>query len=115
MSSLEPAHSIAHGTCEGAFLVTEELALEKMIVERLTVHRDEWALFAPAEGVDGLGHEVLAGTAFAGDQHRRFTDGSVPNLLEQILHRGALPEQTHEPVFLPQFLPQLFEFHLLHI
>ncbi|MNQ84229.1 hypothetical protein D3C85_993500 [compost metagenome] len=56
---------------EGAFLVTEEFALQQRLGKGRAVDRDEGPGLARAGVVQALGEQLLAGPALAGDQHRR--------------------------------------------
>ena len=62
---------LAHGAGEAALLVAEELGLDQLVGDRRAVDLDEGALAPRARAVDGTRHQLFAGAALAGDQHRR--------------------------------------------
>ena len=67
---LEAPLAVRPGVGEGAAHVAEHLALEEGRGDAAEVHLDERPVLAPAVAVDRLGHQLLAGAALAGDQHR---------------------------------------------
>ena len=74
----DEAEVVAVGAGEGAAAVAEELAFEQVARNGGAVERDERLLGAVGEVVNGAGEDLLAGAAFAGDQH---VDRSACHLL----------------------------------
>ena len=75
---------------ERALGVTEQLAFQQLLRQRATVDGDEGTRGARAGVVDGLGHQLLARTGRAGDQHADIGCRHHARLLENLLHlRGA--------------------------
>ncbi|MNG15723.1 hypothetical protein D3C76_908050 [compost metagenome] len=58
-------------SAEGAFLVAEQLTFQQRFGKGRAIDRHERAALAVADIVHALGQQLLAGTAFTGDQHRR--------------------------------------------
>ena len=56
-------------SCERALLVAEQLAADELFGDGAAVDGEERRVFARAGIVDGLREHLLAGAAFAGDQH----------------------------------------------
>jgi hypothetical protein len=67
---LEEARLGLAGTREAPLLVAEELALEEPLWNGAAVDGHEGLVAAVPAGVDGPGHDLLAGAALPGDQHR---------------------------------------------
>ncbi len=65
---LEASGAAFHGSGERAFFVAEQLALDERLWNCSAVDGDKGARFAGTEFVQGAGHELFAGAAFAGDQ-----------------------------------------------
>lgn len=61
--------AVAHGSGEGASDVTEQLAFDEVEGERGAVDGDERFVASAADVVDSAGHELLARTALARDEH----------------------------------------------
>ena len=68
MREFQPPDPIPIGAGEAPFGVTEEFRLEERLNHRTTVHRDEASIGAPRVGMDELRDEILADTAFAGNE-----------------------------------------------
>ena len=68
---LELADLLLGRAGERAFLVAEQLAFQKRLGDGGAVEADERPFAALAGKVDGAGDQLLAGAAFAADQHRR--------------------------------------------
>ena len=82
---------------EGALLVPEELALQEALRERRATERHEVAVLARAVVVDGLGEELLAGAALAGDEHGDVGRGDLPHDLEDARHERPGADDALEP------------------
>ena len=66
---LEPAELALAGAGEGAALVPEELALGQLAGQGAAIDGHEGAVGDGAQLVQGARQQLLAGAAFAGDQH----------------------------------------------
>ena len=72
---------------EGAGDIAEELRLEEVAGERRAFDGDEGLVLAGREIVEGLRDELLAGAAFALDQHGRGGGGDAADELVDSFHR----------------------------
>ena len=99
MGGLELADFELVGAREGAALVPEQLALEKLARHGRAVHLDEGPRAPGGEMVDRPGDEVLPGAGLAGDEHRDVDSGGLVEDLACIEHLWATPEihLTGEP------------------
>lgn len=77
------------GTGEGAFFVTEEFGFEEVFGEGGAVHFHQWPGGAGAPGVDDVGEDFFADTAFAGDEDAAFRRGNERGVAEDGAHEGA--------------------------
>ena len=85
---LEQSGMVGERPGEGASLVAEQLGLEQRLGDRRAVDRDEGRARAPGHLVQHLGHEVLAGAALAGDEHRGGGGRDPFHELDQSTHLG---------------------------
>ena len=69
VGQLETADAVGMGPGEGALAVAEQLALQQFLGDGATVDRHEQAALALRTVVQAARHQLLAGAAFAGDQH----------------------------------------------
>src|SRR5690606_34194103 len=67
---LDPPRLALGRAGERALLVAEELALEEVVGERGTVHRDEGTVASRRPRVERARCDLLAGPALAAEQHR---------------------------------------------
>ena len=74
---LEAADALLVGAGERALLVSEELGLEEVLLERGAVHLDEVARGAQRVVMDGARDELLAGAGLAADEHGRVALGDL--------------------------------------
>ena len=88
---LEVAFAGADRTGEGAFLVAEELGFDQGLGNGAAGDGDERLLGARAEVVNGAGDQLLAGAAFAGDEHGGIEIGDAADELVNALHAGLEP------------------------
>ncbi len=103
---LELTHAPGRGAGEGASLMPEQLALYERLGDRRTIHRDERAFASGAVDVDGPSDELLAGAAFALDQHRDVVAQGRVHEREHLAHRPAVADQAVETVISPQLSAQ---------
>src|SRR6185312_249656 len=68
MRARRRAVAIADGAGEGALHMPEDLAFHQLLRNGAAIDGDERPLSARAQGVNGLGAELLAGAALAGDE-----------------------------------------------
>ncbi len=81
------------GAGERALLVAEELALDQRGGEGGDVDGDEGRPLARPVIVDGAGHQLLAGAALAGDEHRDGRGGGPADRLPHPEHARALADE----------------------
>ena len=82
------------GAGEAAFLVAEQFPLDQRRGDGTAVDRDEGTGVARALLVQGTRDQLLAGAAFAHDQHRQRGGGHLLDLLVQLPHGyGAAVQQ----------------------
>ena len=74
---------------ERAALMTEQLALEERVRDRAAIDDDEWLLAACRQAVDQPGHQLLAGSALALNQHGGIGRRHTLHASEQRAHAGA--------------------------
>ncbi len=113
---LEASSLSAVSTGEGAFFVSEELALDQRLGNRRAVDRHEGSPTAGRKSMQGASEELLAGTALAGQEHRAVgtrhplqelqgrtdplmlpDDGRSTLHLEGDLVRGFALQGSHQP------------------
>ena len=99
VGDLEHAFLAGHRAGEGALDVAEQLALQQVLAQRIAVHRDERFVLAQAVVVDGARDQLLAGAAFAGEQHRRIGRRALRHQPVDRLHLRARSDDVLEPVF----------------
>ncbi len=110
LSEFETPRPALDGAREGALFVAEQLALHQGFGHRRTVDGDERAVAPRAEVVDGARHQFLASAAFAGQQHRRFAGGDLPDHREYGLHRWRCPDQVDQHALVAQLPLQALGF-----
>ena len=96
LGHLEPARLAPGCAAEGSFLVAEQLALDQAFGECPDVGGDERPVAAPAQVVDGAGHQLLARAAFPLDQDGQIGIGDLPDALEHLADGGALADHFRE-------------------
>lgn len=69
-------------TGERSFFVTEQLRCDERSGQRRAIGRNERPCRAAGVVVYGLGNQLFAGAAFAGDQYSQVTVGKAANLVE---------------------------------
>ena len=87
LGDLELAGLRGHCAGERAFLVPEQLGLEKGVDDGGAVDADE-RLVSRAVAVNDARDQLLAGAAIALDEHGSPAGGDAPYVLEQLLHGG---------------------------
>ncbi len=81
------------GPRERAADVAEQLALDHALAERGQTRRQKRSVLAAAVPMNGLGDQLLAGAAFARDQHGNIGRSDERDLLEDRLHRGGRADE----------------------
>jgi hypothetical protein len=90
-------HPIRSG--EATALVSEQLAFDEVGRYRAAVERNERGLAAAAELVHGLRHQLFAGSALTGDQHRGFRSGDLADQVVDAFPGGrSADHRTESPV-----------------
>ena len=79
---------------KGAALVAEQLGLEQLIGKRRAVDGDEWPAASRRRVMNEARHDFLAGTRFAGEQHRRFRLRHARGMREHILPLARVADDT---------------------
>ena len=82
----------SRGAGERALLVAEELALHQRFGQGPAVDDHERLALALGALVDQARHALLAGAAFAGDEHGRAHGGHAVDELDDLAHRLAAAE-----------------------
>jgi hypothetical protein len=77
---------VAVGAGESAALVAEQFRFQQAFRQRRAVDPDEGLFFPRTEHVDGAGNQLLAGAAFAPDQHGRAKGRHAVDLGQDLLH-----------------------------
>ena len=83
---------------EGAFDVAEQLAFEQAFGQGRAVDRNKHRLRPVAEVVDGLGHQLLADTAFALDQDRKVAGGQFDDFGKEFAHADFTSDDIFERI-----------------
>src|SRR5216110_2476004 len=98
VGDLELALARRDRPCEGALLVTEELALDQLARERRAVHLDERLRAPRAVVVERVGDQLLPRAARAADEDRQIRVRHLADHVEHALHRRALADQAPEAI-----------------
>jgi hypothetical protein len=83
-----------------AFDVTEQLRLDQRGWDCTAVDGDHWLVAPVAFQVNGAGHDLFAGTCFAGDQNRGAPRGDQTDNFDNLLHSAAISDNGVAPGFL---------------
>ena len=97
VGGLELAAAARHGAGEGAALVAEELGLDQLLGDGGAVDLDEGRLAPRRQGVDGAGHQLLAGAVLAVDEHAPVGGRGDGDLLAQLVASSALSPMISWP------------------
>ena len=84
----------------------EQLALQQRLGHGRAVEGHEGTGAPPAAVVQGAGHQVLAGAALAGDQHRGVRGGGPLDEVAHLAHHRALAQDLAKAGGLGHRLPQ---------
>src|SRR5262249_38730570 len=97
---LELAGARRDGSREGAFHVTEKLALDEILRDRTAVDDDERALSTVRAAMELARDELFARTGLAGDQHRDVGCRDLLQFAEHLHHRRTHPDDLAESLVL---------------
>ena len=97
VGQLEPAQPPLGGAGERAPLVAEHLRLDQVARNGRAVDRHERPVRRRLRRVDRRGHQLLAGSRLAGDEHARLGGRHPRNQRPHLLHRGAVADQRAPP------------------
>ena len=81
VGQLETPNARGQRAREGAFLVTEQLALEQLAWNRAAVDRDERPARARGQLMNAPGDQLFAATGLAANQHRAVVAGDLSHQL----------------------------------
>ncbi len=104
----ETAGAALRGAGERAFLVSEKLAFDQGFRQRGAVDGDERPLPPRAERVHGARHQLLAGAAFAGDQHASLARSGLLQEGKNLLHFRRRAHQFAQRTFVAELPLQVF-------
>src|SRR3989441_1704106 len=96
VSQFQQTHLINDSAREGPFDMSEELALDHSFWEPCAIHQLIRLLMLGAQIVNGAGKQLLAGTGFSHNQHRRANWGDFLHQAQQGLKRRADADQGLE-------------------
>ncbi len=99
MGQLEAALAFGGGARERTFFVSEQLRFEQGFGQRGAIQGHERPFAPGAEVVNSPGDDLLAGPAFAAQQHRGTAGRHLVDLGKHLLHRLGHANDVVEPVF----------------
>src|ERR1051326_1547838 len=95
------------GVSISAAAMAKQLVLRKMLGQRAAVERDKWAVAAPAQGMDGMGKQLLARPGLTGDKDRSVTLAEQQRLLHRLKKLRMIAYKPGQAQFVPQPGPGL--------
>ena len=98
------AGAVRGGAGEGALHMAEDLAFQQVARDGGAVDGDERLVATAAELVQGIGAELLAGAALAGDEHGGLAGGRVLQDAVDRLHGHGMADEVAEAVAAGFFL-----------
>src|SRR6185437_16594780 len=102
----DQAFRYADGAGERAFGMAEQLGFDEVDRNGAAVHRDERTSGAKTLAVNRVRDELLAGAAFALDEHRRVSRRHAPNQVQDALHASALADERARRIDALQISPK---------
>jgi hypothetical protein len=96
---LEQTAVLADRAGEGAFDVTEQLALEQVLGHRAAIDRDERPVATRARAMDRACQQLFAGAALAGDHDARVGARDHVSLSQPLFHDRAARDDLAAPIF----------------
>ena len=112
LGQFEAADAALQRAGECALLVAEDFAFDQRFRNGGAVDGDERLALARAELVDGARHQLLAGAAFAGDQHRGGAGRHHLDQVEDLLHFARRAHHRAQDALVAQRAPRDFQFAL---
>ena len=88
------------GGSERSLDVAEERALQQVNRQGAGIDRYKGAIGARAGGMNGLGHQFLAGATLTGDQHGGTTGGDLRDQVHHLMHLLALADDVGQGIAL---------------
>ena len=107
---LEAADAVLKGSRECAAHVAEQFALQQALRQRAAIHRHHWSATPLPGHVQRARRQFLAGSGFAGDQHRGAAARHQTDDVLQLPHLVAPAHQHPLPIFavrLPPTVPTI--------
>ena len=101
---LEAAAALVGRTGESAFLVAEQLGFHQVLGNRRHVQRDERRSRTRAVAMQRVGHQLLAGTRLAIDQHGDVGMAEATDGAKRLLHRRRLADDLRGVVAVSRLL-----------
>ena len=98
VGDLEQALLVGDGAGEGALDVAEEFALQQVLRQRSAIHGHEGLGPAQAVVMNRAGDQLLAGAAFAGDEHGGVGCRALRDQPVHLLHPRARPDHVVQAV-----------------
>ncbi len=99
VGGLEQAFLRSSSTGEGAFFMTKEFGLEKVLRHGTAIDGDERLVAPGTRFVDGACQELLARAALAGQQYPRIGAGHHVGLRQLVFHQLISRNDARSPVF----------------
>jgi hypothetical protein len=93
LSLLEAPGPALDGAGKRPFFVTEQLAFHQALGQCGAIHRYKWTSASRAQIMYRASDQLLAGSAFAGDQNRSRGWRDLPNYGEDFPHRRRVANQ----------------------
>src|SRR5580658_1070712 len=93
MALLELADAAAVGAGEGALLVAEQLTFQEVLGNSSAIQGQEWGICPRTVLTDGASDQLLAGAAFAGDEHHHVLGRHPADGLVELAHGWARTDQ----------------------
>jgi len=106
VGELEASLLVSNGAGESPPVVTEELAFQEAFGQRPAVDGHERPSAPVALVVNGVGHELLAGSRFSSNVDGKIVQGQFPDLFVQLEHLVISADDPGEALDLPEAGPQ---------
>ena len=104
---LEKSALVGYGPGERALLVPEQFRLEQILRQRAAIDGDERMMLAVAVEVQPTRDQLLAGAAFALDQHGAVGVGDLVDEVVNELHFSARADDVFEAIPVLEFLAEV--------
>jgi hypothetical protein len=100
VSELEASLFVANGPGKCPPDMAEQLGFDQAFRQGAAVDGNEGGPGPAAFAVDRIGHQLLAGSCFAGEVHREIVDGDITNLFKNTKHFAVLADDVAETAHL---------------